>query len=201
MALHAYTTAPLAEPPPDLMTIKQRPYIPTAENLEYAIVQYGGRQHMVTEGSMYETHFIRAVPGSTVRLNRVLLLKQRDDAGEFQVTIGQPIVDGAYCEITVLEHLKSDEQIIYRHRPKKHYQRRFHVFQKLTRFRLDKIVWEKDVDWRTAEIPGRKPFPLAWDEETQIGAPPGTEITPDPRKKFRKLNMDELEPWRGGGRR
>ena len=27
-------------------------------------VEYSGRQHMVVEGGMYETYFIRAVPGS-----------------------------------------------------------------------------------------------------------------------------------------
>lgn len=27
-------------------------------------MEYSGRQHMVVEGGMYETYFIRAVPGS-----------------------------------------------------------------------------------------------------------------------------------------
>ena len=29
-------------------------------------VEYSGRQHMIVEGGMYETYFIRAVPGSKV---------------------------------------------------------------------------------------------------------------------------------------
>merc|ERR1719245_2141189 len=95
---------------------------------------------MVTEGSMYETYFIRAVAGSKVRLNRVLLLKQKNADGAFEVYVGQPLVDGAYVDITILEHLKSDDQVIYKHKRKKHYQRRYIVQAKLTRFRIDKIV-------------------------------------------------------------
>merc|ERR1711879_487200 len=138
----------------------QRPFTPSAEHLEYAVVEYSGRQHMVTEGSMYETYFIRAVPGSKVRLNHVLLVKRKNpESGEFEVAIGQPIVDGAYVEITILEHLKSDDQIVYKHKRKKHYQRRYIVQQKLTRFRIDKIVMG-DPD---APVAGVTPFPL-WDE-------------------------------------
>jgi len=143
------------------MSAKQRAFTPTAEHLEYAVVEYSGKQHMVTEGSIYETYFIRAVAGAKVRLNRVLLLKRKNpQSGEWDVTVGQPLVDGAYVEITILEHLKSDDQIVFKHKPKKHYCRRYIVQQKLTRFRIDKISWEPQPD---AEIVGKRPFPL-WDE-------------------------------------
>merc|ERR1719414_1130655 len=109
---------------------------------------------------MYETYFIRAVPGSKVRLNHVLLVKRKNpESGEFEVAIGQPIVDGAYVEITILEHLKSDDQIVYKHKRKKHYQRRYIVQQKLTRFRIDRIVMGDP----EAEVEGQKSFPL-WKE-------------------------------------
>uniref|UniRef100_A0A7S0AER4 Uncharacterized protein n=1 Tax=Pyrodinium bahamense TaxID=73915 RepID=A0A7S0AER4_9DINO len=160
VARRAFTTAPIAEPPEDLMSIKQRKFTPSAEHLEYAVVEYSGRQHMVTEGSMYETYFIRAVPGAKVRFNRVMLLKHKNkETGEFEVSIGQPLIDGAYVEVTILEHLKSDDQIIYKHKRKKHYQRRYIVQQKLTRFRIDKIVMGNG----ETEIVGKRPFPL-WDE-------------------------------------
>mmetsp|Transcript_31608 Transcript_31608/g.73723 ORF Transcript_31608/g.73723 Transcript_31608/m.73723 type:complete len:211 (-) Transcript_31608:82-714(-) len=142
-ARSAYVSAKVATPPEDLMTAKQWEVIPSAEKLEYAVVEFGGRQHMVTEGSAYESSFIRAVPGSKVRFNRVLLLKQDDGQGDFDVTIGQPFVDGAYVDITILEHLKGPDQVVYKHKPKKHYQKRWIVQQSLTRFRIDKIGWDK----------------------------------------------------------
>ena len=137
------------------MSLKQRAFVPTAEHLDYAVVEYAGRQHMVTEGSMYETHFIRAVPGSKVRLNRVLLTKKKS-GGDFEVSIGQPFIDGAYCEITVLEHLKGDDQIVFKHKSKKHYMKRYIVQQKITRFRIDKIV----MGGGSPGIEGQKPYPL-----------------------------------------
>jgi len=156
VARQAYTTKGLADPPEDLMSIKQRPFTPSAEHLEYAVVEYSGRQHMITEGSMYETLFIRAVPGAKVRFNRVLLLKRKNAGGEFEVTIGQPIVDGAYVEVTILEHLKSEDQQILKHKRKKHYMKRYVVQQKLTRFRIDKIVWEDP----SAPVVGQRRYPL-----------------------------------------
>merc|ERR1712107_141538 len=77
VARRAYTTMPIAEPPEDLMTIKQRPLAPTAEHLEYAIIQVSQTHSMVMEGQMIETFFMRAVPGAKVRLNRILLLKRK----------------------------------------------------------------------------------------------------------------------------
>jgi len=150
----------VAEPPEDLISIKQRRFTPSAEHMEYAVVEYSGRQHMVVEGGMYETYFIRAVPGAKVRLNRVLLLKQKNANGEFEVSVGQPLVDGAYAEITILEHLKSEDQEILKHKKKKHYMKRWIVQQKLTRFRIDRIVKGSPDD----PIAGKSPFPL-WEEE------------------------------------
>ncbi|CAE8604700.1 unnamed protein product, partial [Polarella glacialis] len=165
VAMRAYSTAPVAEPPEDLMSIKQRALVPSAEHLEYAVVEYSGRQHMVVEGGMYETYFIRAVPGAKVRFNRVLLMKRKvgDAKDEFEISVGQPLVDGAYVEVTILEHLKSEDQTIFKHKKKKHYMKRWIVNQKLTRFRIDKIVMGQGEKALFAEeVPGRAPYPL-WD--------------------------------------
>lgn len=165
------TVAPVAEPPPDPSTDKQRPFVPTAAHLSYAIVQMLGHQHMMIEGGMYETDFIRAVPGSKVRLNRILLLKNKKDDGTFEVAVGQPLVHGAYAEITILEHLKGEEKMTFKHTPKKHYMRRFFKYMKVTRFRLDKIVWDKDAKDEDVVPPGRAGLPMKWDEDSQIGTP------------------------------
>jgi len=163
IARRAWVTTEIGEPPEDLSSIKQRKFTPSAEHLEYAVVEYSGKQHMVHEGGMYETTFIRALPGSKVRLNRMLLLKRKDESGEFKVTLGKPIIDGAYCEITILEHLKSEEQEIYKHKPKKHYQKRYIVTQLLTRFRIDRIVW----DAPDTPIEGRQAYPLLHEDGPQ----------------------------------
>eukprot|EP00930_Biecheleria_cincta_P051355 TRINITY_DN36535_c0_g1_i1.p1 TRINITY_DN36535_c0_g1~~TRINITY_DN36535_c0_g1_i1.p1 ORF type:complete len:226 (-),score=44.00 TRINITY_DN36535_c0_g1_i1:92-769(-) len=155
--MRAYTSGPVVkDPPEDLLSIKQRHLVPSAEHMEYAVVEYSRRQHMVVEGGMYETYFIRAVPGSRLRLNRVLLLKQKDENGEFVVSVGQPFVDGAYAEITILEHLKSDDIEVFKHKKKKHYMKRYIVQQKLTRFRIDKIIKGPD----DAPLEGERLWPV-----------------------------------------
>jgi ribosomal protein L21 len=172
-AMEAYTTAKLATPPPCIYTEKQTPYVETAEHLSYAVAEYGGAQHIIVEGRMYEAKFIRALAGSKVRLNRILLDKRKGEDGEFEVTVGQPWIEGAYAEITILEHLKGDEKIMYKRSIKKHYQRRYWIHDKITRFRVDKIVFDKDADYHASRdsVPGESAFPMRMKEG--IGAPPG----------------------------
>eukprot|EP00933_Yihiella_yeosuensis_P060889 TRINITY_DN63688_c0_g1_i1.p1 TRINITY_DN63688_c0_g1~~TRINITY_DN63688_c0_g1_i1.p1 ORF type:complete len:255 (+),score=43.52 TRINITY_DN63688_c0_g1_i1:58-822(+) len=140
VALRAYSTVPVGDPPPDPYAYKQRRFTPTAEHLSYAIVYYAKRQHMVVEGGMYESAFFRAVPGAKIRFNHVYLLKEKNANGEFDINIGQPIIDGAYVEATILEHFKSEDQVFFKHVKKKHQMKRWISNTKVTRFRIDKIV-------------------------------------------------------------
>merc|ERR1712046_134532 len=121
-------------------TEKQRTTVVSAENMEYVVAMYGGSQHMITVGHMYETHFIRAVPGAKVKFNRMLLAKTKADGGGFEVTVGRPLIEDSYVQVTILEHLRSKEYTVYKHKPTKHYQKRWLGTRKITRFRVDKIV-------------------------------------------------------------
>merc|ERR1711941_264049 len=113
-------------------------------------------QWMVRAGQMMETDFIRAVAGSKIRLNRVLLFKQKMEDEEFKVHVGQPYVDGAYVECTVLEHLKGEDNTVWHFKSKKRQMKR-KIFQPmLTRFRVDRIVKAAD----DAPIEGRMTLPM-----------------------------------------
>lgn len=133
-------TAPLAEAPREHMTEKQRTTVVSAEKMEYVVAMYGGSQHMITVGHMYETHFIRAIPGAKVKFNRMLLAKTKADGGGFEVTVGRPLIEDSYVQVTILEHLRSHEYNVYKHKPTKHYQKRWFGTRKITRFRVDKVV-------------------------------------------------------------
>merc|ERR1712046_149318 len=126
-------------------TEKQRTTVVSAENMEYVVAMYGGSQHMITVGHMYETHFIRAIPGSKVKFNRVLLAKTKADGGDFEVTVGRPLIEDSYVQVTILEHLRSKGYTVYKHRPAKHYQKRWFGTRKITRFRVDKVVMKGKV--------------------------------------------------------
>lgn len=149
---------PNSEMVEDFLSEKQRRLVPTAEHIPYAIAEvptcrYGYLPHndeqmiqqiMVREGAIYESQFLRAMPGAKVRFNRVVLLKEKDqDTGQFQVTIGQPFIKGAHIQVTILEHFRSENIRRWRFRPKKRIMKRIARQHKITRWRVDKIVFDE----------------------------------------------------------
>jgi ribosomal protein L21 len=103
----------------------------------YAVIDIGGVQHIVEEGRWYTCNRLAAEPGSTIKLGRVLALKSD---GKFSV--GQPYLGGVTVEATILEELKGPKLIIYKHKPKKHYQRKTGHRQPLSKFLITKIAAE-----------------------------------------------------------
>ncbi|MBP7435802.1 MAG: 50S ribosomal protein L21, partial [Bacteroidales bacterium] len=67
----------------------------------FAIVELGGKQFKVTEGTKLYISRLDAEPDSTVESDKVLLIANDDD-----VKVGNPNVDGAKITFKVLEHLK-----------------------------------------------------------------------------------------------
>ena len=77
---------------------------------------------------------IQAEPGSTIRFGRVLGSK---DNGKF--TAGRPYLDNVVVEAEILEELKGEKVIVYKMKPKKHYQRKNGHRQPLTKFLVTNI--------------------------------------------------------------
>ena len=77
---------------------------------------------------------LQADPGSTIKLGRVLAAK---DNGNF--TCGKPYLENVTVEAEILEELKGKKIIVYKMKPKKHYQRKSGHRQPLTKFLVTKI--------------------------------------------------------------
>lgn len=103
----------------------------------YAVIDIGGVQQIVEEGRWYTCNRLQAEPGSTIKLGRVLAHKS---GGKF--TVGQPYLSGVTVEAQVLEELKGPKLIIFKHKPKKHYQRKTGHRQPLSKFLITKISAE-----------------------------------------------------------
>jgi ribosomal protein L21 len=103
----------------------------------YAVVDIGGVQHIVEEGRWYTCNRLSAEPGCTIKLGRVLAHKA---GGKF--TVGQPYLGAVTVEALVLEELKGPKLIVYKHKPKKHYQRKTGHRQPLSKFLVTKITQE-----------------------------------------------------------
>lgn len=100
----------------------------------YAIVETGGKQYRVAPGQRLAVELLEAEPGSTVALDRVLLVS---DGG--QVQVGTPTVPGARVLAEVVEHGKGDKIVVFRYRNKVRYRRRTGHRQRFTRLLIRDI--------------------------------------------------------------
>ena len=71
----------------------------------YAVVETSGRQFKVAVGDTIEVDRVQAEAGSTLTLDRVLML------GGEGVTVGSPTIAGAKVQAKVVEHYLGEKRI------------------------------------------------------------------------------------------
>ena len=102
--------------------------------MTYAIIETGGKQLRVESGRFYDVDLLSASEGDKISIDNVLLVQH--DGG---VHIGQPLVEGALVEGTVMKHLRGKKIIVYKMRPKKKTRKKRGHRQELTRLMVDSI--------------------------------------------------------------
>ncbi|HEY9845042.1 MAG TPA: 50S ribosomal protein L21 [Candidatus Caenarcaniphilales bacterium] len=102
--------------------------------MTYAIIETGGKQLRVQPGRFYDVDRLPTDPDTTLSLDKVLLVH---DGSE--VSIGQPVVEGATVEATVMQHLRGRKIIVYKMRPKKKTRKKQGHRQELTRLMINSI--------------------------------------------------------------
>ena len=102
--------------------------------MTYAIIETGGKQLRVESGRFYDVDLLSASEGDKISIDSVLLVQH--DRG---VHIGQPLVEGALVEGTVMKHLRGKKIIVYKMRPKKKTRKKRGHRQELTRLMIDSI--------------------------------------------------------------
>ena len=85
----------------------------------YAVVQTGGKQYRVTEGATLRVEKIKAEEGSSVELDKVLMVGEGES-----VKIGTPYVDGGKVTATVKSHGRGKKVNIIKFRRRKHHMKR-----------------------------------------------------------------------------
>ena len=83
----------------------------------YAVVKIGGHQYRVSEGDVLFVDKQSDETDQTLTFDHVLLTNNDGD-----VTIGQPVVEGASVEATLLDNVKSDKVIVFKKKRQKGYQ-------------------------------------------------------------------------------
>ena len=102
--------------------------------MAYAIIEAGGTQLRVEPGRFYDINRLPVEQDEKVTIDKVLLV---EDSGD--VSIGQPLVEGASVSATVMQHLRGKKIIVYKMQPKKHTRKKRGHRQELTRLMIDAI--------------------------------------------------------------
>lgn len=102
--------------------------------MTYAIIETGGKQLRVEPGRFYDIERLPVDEEGSVVIDQVLFV---DNDGE--ISIGQPTVEGATVEGTVVRHLRGRKVIVYKMRPKKKTRKKQGHRQDLTRLMINSI--------------------------------------------------------------
>lgn len=102
--------------------------------MTYAIIETGGKQLRVEPGRFYDIERLTVDADESVVIDRVLFV---DNDGD--IAVGQPLVEGATVEGTVLSHLRGRKIIVYKMRPKKKTRKKQGHRQELTRLMINSI--------------------------------------------------------------
>ena len=108
--------------------------------MTYAIIETGGKQLRVEPGRFYDIELLHLEPDETLTLETVLLVNNDND-----ITIGQPFVEGATVEGTIMRHFRARKILVYKMKPKKKTRKKRGHRQEVTRLMINSISFNGSV--------------------------------------------------------
>ena len=123
--------------------------------MTYAIIETGGKQLLVEPGRFYDVELLHVEAESDYTVDKVLLVNN-----EGEVTIGQPYIDGATVEGTVMRHLRGKKVIVYKMQPKKKTRKKRGHRQEITRLMINSISLNGSVFASKADVEEEKAVPV-----------------------------------------
>ncbi|MCX8084911.1 MAG: 50S ribosomal protein L21 [Calditerrivibrio sp.] len=99
-----------------------------------AILKTGGKQFIVKAGDVLKVEKIEGEPGTTIKLDGVLMVSD----GE-KVTFGNPTVSGAFVEAEIVEQTRGEKVIAFKRRPRHDYKKKIGHRQYLTKIKIKEI--------------------------------------------------------------
>ena len=123
--------------------------------MTYAIIETGGKQLLVKPGRFYDIELLHVEEESNYTIDKVLLVNN-----EGEVNIGQPYVEGATVEGTVVRHLRGKKVIVYKMQPKKKTRKKRGHRQEITRLMINSISLNGSVIAEASTTEVDKPVPV-----------------------------------------
>lgn len=102
--------------------------------MTYAIIETGGKQLRVEPGRFYDIELLHVEPEENYTIDKVLLIHHEDE-----ITIGQPFIEGATVEGTVMKHWRGPKVLVYKMKPKKKTRKKRGHRQEITRLMINSI--------------------------------------------------------------
>lgn len=96
-----------------------------------AVIETGGKQYYVTEGTVLYVEKLDVEAGKKVTLDKVLMVNDK---------VGNPYVDGAKVVGEVVKHGKNKKIIVYKYNAKKKYRKKQGHRQPYTKIEIKSIV-------------------------------------------------------------
>ena len=100
----------------------------------YAIVETGGKQYQVEEGRYVDVELLGEEADAKVVFDKVVMIVNGKKS-----KVGQPYVEKATVEGTVIKTDRAKKIIVYKQRPKKGYRRKYGHIQGFARVMINKI--------------------------------------------------------------
>ena len=123
--------------------------------MTYAIIETGGKQLLVEPGRFYDIELLHVEAESDYTVDKVLLVNN-----EGEVTIGQPYIESATVEGTVMRHLRGKKVIVYKMQPKKKTRKKRGHRQEITRLMINSISLNGSVVASKADVEEEKAVPV-----------------------------------------
>jgi large subunit ribosomal protein L21 len=100
----------------------------------YAVINTGGKQYKVQQGETLRIEKIAGEIGSKVTFDRVLMVADGEN-----VRVGQPIIDKAAVQASIVEQDKAKKILVFKYKRRKRYRRKQGHRQPYTAIRIDGI--------------------------------------------------------------
>ncbi|NMB34816.1 MAG: 50S ribosomal protein L21 [Firmicutes bacterium] len=100
----------------------------------YAIIETGGKQYRVSEGSICRVEKLPAEAGAEITFDKVLAVKKGEN-----MDVGKPYLQGAKVSAKVLSQGKGKKIIVFKYKPKKNYRKKQGHRQPFTQVLIQKI--------------------------------------------------------------
>ena len=109
----------------------------------YAVVETGGKQYLLKEGSVLDVELLDAEAGKKAKLSRVLAVSDGS-----ALKIGTPDVKGASVTIEVLDEHRGDKVVAFKKKRRKGYRKKIGHRQDLMKIKVEKIAGKRQEDRR-----------------------------------------------------